>query len=314
MPKPFDELWDGPAADPSPDAAPAPEAQAQPAAEGTPQQPAEGEQQSRPAPEAQQPAEAKGDKPGSEAGAASQDKGSAAGPDTEPNDGRDPAYGRLRKERNDYREQASQEKIERARLEERLAAIERERAAEQAELQRLRVSGQQSAPQPQPARIPSPAEDPAGYHAAVMQDVQARLWAETCANSERLLKSRVSPAEVDQAIAAFGQESQRNPALAMELRQQLDPARWVYERAQQQKAMAEIGTDPAAYRAKLEADIRAQIEAEMQANQAAQSPSPDSRPAPRPDLPPSLGRTPNAGPRSGPQYTGPTHFSQLWSE
>lgn len=324
MPKSFDELWDGDAA-PAAEAAPMPDApqpQDKPATE-TDQAPvrseAKGEQQSRPAPEAQEerqePGTADAGKP------ASQDKGSAAGPDTEPNDGRDPAYGRLRKERNDYREQLSVEKVERARAEERYASEERARKAMEAEIKQLRAAAQQqsavAAPAAQPV-VPDYRVDPDGYarfvqHQATQQAVAvARM--QLLGKSERDARRVYGDERVNEAAAWF-EATIKNTPQHEALLAQPDPWDALVEQHSRMKVQAEIGNDPAAYKARIKAETRAALEAEIRAQFAAQqSAAPDDPPASRPNLPPSLGRAPNAGPRSGPQHTGPTPFSQLWGE
>ena len=321
MPKSLEELFDGPAADPTQLEQPQQETTSQEPNKAAAEAPAAADKpadkpQDRPAPEAQK------DQPPPEKAAAgpdaSQEKGAPPAP--EDNDGRDPAYGRLRKERNDYREQLSAEKVERARAEERFAAAERERKAFEAELQRLRaLATQQPVQQSQPVQFPNPAQDPAGYHAANQQIINERLWQERCTFSEVALKSHVPAAEVDAAISNFTQEMGRLPliqhnALGTELRAQTDPARWVYERQRKQQALAEIGEDPASYRERIIAEERAKWEADMAAQraQAEAQTNPETQSAPRQPLPPSLGKVPNAGDRSGPAHTGPTPIEALW--
>ena len=70
-----------------------------------------------------------------------------------------------------------------------------------------------------------------------------------------------------------------------------DPYWSLMQHVQKQQAMAEIGDDPAAFRARIEAETRAKIEAELAAKQVKGT-----------EAPPSLASTPNIGARSGPSF------------
>jgi len=60
----------------------------------------------------------------------------------------------------------------------------------------------------------------------------------------------------------FEQMVGENPALVQTIMSSPDPAQHAYDLAKQHMFQAEVGADPAGYRAKLEAEIRAEIEAE----------------------------------------------------
>jgi hypothetical protein len=72
-----------------------------------------------------------------------------------------------------------------------------------------------------------------------------------------------------------------------------------------QQALSEIGDDPAAYRAKLEAEIRASLEtgAQQQTEQAQQRPA---------VMPSNFAAARNVGSRSGPAWAGPTPLNDIF--
>lgn len=72
---------------------------------------------------------------------------------------------------------------------------------------------------------------------------------------------------------------------------------------QRQQAQAEIGDDPAAYKAKVEAEIKAKLLEEMGAKPGAQ---------PAPVLPSNIAGARNVGTRSGPAWAGPTPLTDIF--
>lgn len=184
-----------------------------------------------------------------------------------------------------------------------------EKAAMQAELEAFRKAAvpapppqQKPAEQSTPVSIPSPIEDPAGYHAHIQRDIFNR----SLNMSEVMLRQQVGDdADVDAKVAAFKKLAEANPALRAELQRHPHPYKFVYDHAKKAMAMDEIGGDPAAFRANLEAEIRAKIEAEYAgagAQPAAQQ---------RVTLPQSLGTVRSAGPRSGPVLNVPESFDDI---
>jgi len=205
----------------------------------------------------------------------------------------------VRAERRDY-------KGERDRLQgERDALLAQIAAASQAPPPPAPVQQRPVEPPP-PVRVPNPAEDPEGYAAFQDARFEQRLYNERLNISERLLRDKVDGADVDAKIALFKKEAEANPALRAQLSNHPDPYRFAYEVGQRTAAMAEIGTDPAAYRAKVEADIRAKIEAEYAAETGTERLA-----APAVRLPTSLGTARSAAPRSAPVWTGPEDLGDI---
>lgn len=201
-----------------------------------------------------------------------------------------------KRERNDYKGERD-----------RLAG---EKAAMLAELEAFRkasVAQPVAAPAaPEPRRevaIPNPVEDPQGYHEAIQRDIFNR----SLNMSEVMLRQQVGDdADVDAKVAVFKKLADADPSLRAELQRQAHPYKFVYDHAKKSLAMEEIGGDPGAFRAKIEAEIRAKIEAEY-AGAPAQQPAAQSRVV----LPQSLGTARSAGPRSAPVMNVPEDFNDI---
>lgn len=187
-----------------------------------------------------------------------------------------------RAKRNDYKGERDRLAGEMAALKAQLEAAQRPAAAAPAPVQRQ-----------EPMAVPSPVEDPAGYHAFIQRtEFNNRLNF-----SEALLRDKVGDdADVDAKIALWKSAAEKNPAMQAELVRQPHPYQWVYREATKLAALAEIGDDPAAFRAKAEADIRAKVRAEIEAEYAGAAPAATA--APRVTLPQSLGTARSAAPRA----------------
>lgn len=143
-------------------------------------------------------------------------------------------------------------------------------------------------PTPAPRVMPSPVEDPQGFANFLAE----QRFNDTLNISESSLRREVKDnAAVDASVAAFKDAMKANPSLYRQMRQHPDPYQFVYEHGKSILAMAEIGSDPAAYRAR----VRAEIEAEMAAADGADPPAAADPPAIR--LPRSLGTATSAAPR-----------------
>lgn len=278
---------------------------AAPAAAPEPQAPAQQGAQAAPEPSAPEPGAKAPDAPTAKQLDAAKSAGQETGapPAPEDNDGRDPAFGRLRKERNDYREQLSTERVERARAEEREKATTARLAALEQELARFRAPQQQ-----QPAHVPNPTEDPQGYAQAVQAPVEVRILNLSEAGARR----SYGDDRVNEARDWFAAKV-KGTALHQEILAQPDPWDALVRRHDQVKAMSEIGTDPAAFRTKVETEARGRLEVEIRAQIAAEAAQavPPRQSAP-PNLPPSLGKVANAGARAGAAYTGPDPIESLF--
>lgn len=174
-----------------------------------------------------------------------------------------------------------------------LAALEAERKGRQdwkekairfeEELRHLREQAQAQPQQPQE-------RDP-------VMEAQVRLENLTLNASERLARKEYGTEVVDKAFQRLQQEFAKNPALHRQVMNAADPWDEVVQQGKRLIAMDEIGTDPLAYRQKLEAEIRASLQ------------QPQQPAAPR--IPGSLADARSAGAR-GATFTGPTPLADLF--
>lgn len=131
---------------------------------------------------------------------------------------------------------------------------------------------QQAQPQPQVQPVIDPEVDPAGAFNALRAEMHQNLLVQNLNVSERYARDKYGDAVVDAATNA-ALESGYNQAFL----RQADPYKATVEWYQGQQVRSEIGADPVAYRAKVEAEVRAKVLAEMRAG----TPPPSN-------LPPSL--------------------------
>jgi hypothetical protein len=210
----------------------------------------------------------------------------AEAPEGEDGEGkRGPSIGKAldfeRKAKNDWKEKA-------ARYEGELTEIRR-----QMEELRKPQQPQQPAPPPEPEYIPDPMQDPRGFFQWQQGQMQ-RTELNTRLNlSEAYARKEYGAEKVDAAVQEFTAAVKQNPALYQQMVQAPLPYEFVMQQAEALRLQREIGTDPNAYRARIEAEIRERVMAEMQGTAA---------PAPRaPNLPPaSLAGARSAAPRAMP--------------
>ena len=175
-----------------------------------------------------------------------------------------------------------------------LAALQAERASNRSLKDRLdRIEG--TLAQKPAAALPDVFEDPQGFQRAVderVTDATRHMMAEV---SERLTRTAQGDAVVDEAFQAaeaagvIGQFNGRKDGWG-------DLVKW----HKSQKALSEIGDDPAAYAQRVEAEMRTKIMAEM----AVQSVKPAL-------ASPSLAGQPNVGTRAAPAWSGPTSLDDV---
>lgn len=160
----------------------------------------------------------------------------------------------------------------------------RQSAQREAEELRRKLQEFEAAKQPKPDFFENP-EQALAQERAQMQHM---LWNERLNMSEAIARQAHGDAMVDGAAQAFQEAARQNQALAMEFSRQPNPYSFVVKWHQRQQVLSEIGDDPAAYKARIEAEIRERIMAEAQ-QQAPASP-------PKPAAPPrSLASAPSAG-------------------
>jgi hypothetical protein len=104
--------------------------------------------------------------------------------------------------------------------------------------------------------------------------------------------------DLDDVVKHFQEAVQANPALAMALQQNVNPYEFAYREGKRVQMLKEVGDDPAAYRAKIEAEIREQL----------------SKPAAQQslNLPGSLAGARSSASRTAPAFTGPQPLDSLF--
>lgn len=168
------------------------------------------------------------------------------------------------------------------------------------ELKAFKRQAQQQQPQPEPQPIPDVLEDQAAFTGHLTDQVQQQMLNARLDMSEMMARDAHGDAVVDEALAAAQQAG-----IAGQFVQQKHAYDALVKWHSSQKVAAEIGNDPAAYKARLEAEIRQKIEAEQAAKQAAEIAA---------SAPASLANVNGGGGTSAPQWAGPTSLASLIGE
>jgi len=210
-----------------------------------------------------------------------------------------------RKKRQETEQKLSERDKEFAELKKRLEDVEG----------RGQPQSQQPTPAAKPAEVPDPWLDPEGYARHIQAETEKRTFATLVTVSQGVMRSKHD--DYDDVEKIFRDECKSNPYLAKQLRDSAFPAQFAYEQGKRLMALREIGDDPAAFRAKIEADIKAKIEAEKSAPPPSAQPSPapaaSAPPTPQPPPPPpSLAGVTSSAPRKATaKFEGPTPLDAI---
>jgi uncharacterized caspase-like protein len=168
---------------------------------------------------------------------------------------------------------------------------EKRQAAER-ELQQLRAWRQEQERKAREAAAQAPDfySDPDQRLQFERQQFQASLWNERLNMSEALARDKFGDETVDRARDAFQAAVAQNPALAVELQSSAHPYAFVVNWYKRQAVLAEIGTDPEAWKARQIESIKEQLRQELMAEMQQTQPV-----LPKPRLPGSLASAPAAG-------------------
>lgn len=211
------------------------------------------------------------------------------------------ALQRERTRRRNFAEQADQQRSRADTLEGEAKALREELATLRA---RPPALPQAPAPQPaarQPEPVPSPIEDPDGF----VRWQERRRIDDRFELSKSLLADQIGEDKVAELENDFRALAARTPGLFIPATV-ANPYKWVRDTVARARAMEEIGTDPAAFRTRVEAETRAKVEAEM----AASAPSAPVRAAV--NLPMSLnGARSTSDPGTPEGWTGPTSLEDI---
>lgn len=146
----------------------------------------------------------------------------------------------------------------------------------------------------QPANEQAQPQDP-------LQVMEQRFVNMTLHASERMARKTYGDEAVTKAYEKFQAAVARNPALYQQAMTNPDPWDFVVQEGQKLAMLEEIGTDPKAYRERLEAEIMAKL-----------NPTQSTSPAPL-NLPGSLAGARSAASRTAPAYTGPQPLGSLFN-
>jgi hypothetical protein len=170
------------------------------------------------------------------------------------------AYEDERRKRQDWKERA-------ARLEGELTAIRR---------QQEEARAQASQPEQMPPLAPiDPAQDPVGFTARLQQV----LLNERLNNSEERLREKIGDEKLNEYVNEFKQLAQRDQTLFGKLYSQTNPYAWMTREVDRLRHLREVGDDPSAYRARIEAEARAKWEQEQTAKLPPVSPAAGMQPS-----------------------------------
>ena len=190
------------------------------------------------------------------------------------------AYEKERQRRQDWKSRAS--------------AAEAEKAMLLKQLEDARKPPPQSTPPPQLEPI-DPVRDPEGY----TRRMRGVVLNERLNTSEMLALEKHGKDTIDAETEYFQRRTQADPRLWNELYSKPHPYQWMIDNNATARLHEEIGTDPAAYEAKL----RAKWEQERGA-----APPPVS---PAAGLPPSLANARSAAPRGTNGFSGPPSLADI---
>jgi hypothetical protein len=150
-------------------------------------------------------------------------------------------------------------------------------------------------PPPQPLPPIDPATDPEGY----TRRMRGVVLNERLNTSEMMAMDKHGREVIDRETEYFKKRGEAEPRLWGELYSQPHPYQWMIDNNATARLHEEIGTDPAAYEAK----IRAKIEAERGAD-----PPPVS---PVAGMPPSLANARSSAPRGMNGFSGPLSMEDI---
>jgi hypothetical protein len=198
--------------------------------------------------------------------------------------------------RNDWKSKAAAEKAKADLLAQQLEAFQKQQAA----------PPPPSQPQVQYLPPPDPAIDPVGAFRYLQMEHQRNLLNERLNMSEALITDKIGKPELDKYVADFKAHADKDPSLWGKLYGQASPYAWMTKEIDRLRAHAEIGDDPAAYRARVVAEERTKWEAEAQ-----QPGNGAQRPSPVAGMAPSLAGVRSMAGRTTTAFTGPPSMDDI---
>lgn len=188
------------------------------------------------------------------------------------------------------------------------ALLDERRKRQELERKFAELQEKLAAPQPKPEPVQAPSWDLEPQQAAshFQQQIDIARYQDRVAITEELLKEKY--ADYDEVAQIFAAAAQSNPQLAAQIFQAPNPARFAYQEGKRLRLLQEIGDDPDAYRARLEAEILERHG--VKPGQPAAAPAQAQRQAS--PVPRSLARDVSQQPRNPRgQFDGPASLDEL---
>lgn len=152
-------------------------------------------------------------------------------------------------------------------------------------------------------------DDPDGYIASRVSEIVAPHRQQNLALAREVAEVRYQPETVKEAEQAFNRAAamgQIDPEIHRRINSSPNPFAAAVQWHQHTSTMSEIGSDPAAYKAKLAEEIRAQVMAEIQGGAAPAGNQPAQA------MPSNFAAARNVGTRAGPAWGGPTPLNDIF--
>lgn len=165
--------------------------------------------------------------------------------------------------------------------------------------------------QAQPDEAPAPDfwADPEAAMRSQATEVISPLQQQMRAMAREVAEVRYQPETVEKAVNAFdsaAKTGQIDPEIYRRIMAAPNPYAAAVQWHQHTSTMSEIGSDPAAYKAKLADEIRAQVMAELQSGQQPAGAQPAQ------PMPSNFAAARNVGTRAGPAWGGPTPLNDIF--
>jgi hypothetical protein len=147
-----------------------------------------------------------------------------------------------------------------------------------------------------PKQPVDPWSDLPGALKSTQEQIREELFVERCNLTEEIVRQK--HADFDTVREVFVEAANANPALWAQIRQERNPAEFVYREGLRIRELKDVGGDFAAYRAKIEKDVETRLRAEFEAKYKA-----------TPAVPTSLNS--DASPPPVEVYQGPKPLNQI---
>jgi len=142
-----------------------------------------------------------------------------------------------------------------------------------------------------------PWSDLPGALKSTQEQIREELFAERCNLTEEIARQKHT--DFDDVREVFVEAANTNPALWAQIRQERNPAEFVYREGLRIRELKDVNGDFAAYRSKLEKDIETRLRAELEAKYKTATPA----------VPASLNS--DASPPQVEVYQGPKPLNQI---